>query len=74
MFVVLVCPGGSLVAKCVCLSNQSRISKQTLNNLNLNELYYYPLLVSLDRYHGSCNTVEGPIFTICVPNKIGNAN
>ena len=34
------------------------------------ELHYYPVLVKLDRYFGSCNTLN----KICIPNKTEDLN
>ena len=49
--------------KCVLLSNQKFIKQPTLINLYLNEysqeLHYSPFEVKLDRYVGSCNTING---------------
>lgn len=38
--------------------------------LNPNELHYYPLIISLDRWNGRCNTVKEPFSRIGAPNKI----
>ena len=32
------------------------------------------IVISLDRYDGSCNTVEDPFGRICVPNEIEDEN
>ena len=46
--------------------------KPTLVDLNLNKhnqgLRYYPLMVSLDRYNGICNTPDDFSSKICVLN------
>ena len=53
---------GSNHAKCVFLSNQQCMTWTTLSNLHHNEysqgLIYYPSVVNLDRYVGSCNTLN----------------
>ena len=41
----------------------------TVIDLKSNELYYYSLMVSLDRCNGSCNTLDDFSSRICVPNK-----
>ena len=43
-------------------------------DLNPHELHYYPFTICLDRYDGSCNTVEDPFGRICVSKKIGDVN
>ena len=48
--------------KCISLSNQKCEIQPTLINLHPNEysqeLHYYPFAVKLDRYVGSCNTLN----------------
>ena len=46
----------------------------TFIDLNPDELFYYPYIVSLDRCHGSCNTVKHLFVRICFPNKTENIN
>lgn len=42
--------------------------------LDADKLQYYPLVVSVNEYGGSCNTIEEPFGRICAPNKIENVN
>ena len=37
--------------------------------LNSNERSYCPFMISLDRYNGSCNTLDDPPSRNCVLNK-----
>ena len=50
----------------------------TLINLHPNEynqeLHYYPFAVKLDRYVGSCSTLNGLSNKVCVPNKTEDLN
>ena len=59
--------------KCVSLSNQECMTQPTLINLHPNEygqeFHYYPFAVKLDRYVGSCNTLNDLSSKVCVPNK-----
>ena len=60
--------------KCVSISNQKCMTQSTLINLNPNdyskEFHYYPFAVKLDRYAGSCNTLNDDLSNkLCVPNK-----
>ena len=59
--------------KCVSLSNQECMTQPTLINLHPNEygqeFHYYPFAVKLDRYAGSCNTLNDLSSKVCVPNK-----
>ena len=56
------------------MNNQPCMVRPTLIDLNSDELYYYPFIVSMDKYDGSCNTAEDPFCRICAPNKIENVN
>ena len=47
-------------AKCVSLSNEQRLARPPLINLNPNELCYYPFIVNLDIFSGWCNTLNDP--------------
>ena len=46
----------------------------TFIDLNPDDIFYYPFIVSLDRYHGSCNTVRHLFVRICFPKKTKNIN
>ena len=64
--------------KCVSLSNQKCMIQPTLINLhpneNIQELYYYPFALKLDRCVGSGDTLNDLSNKVCVPNKIENLN
>ena len=45
-------------AKYVSLSNEQRLARPPLINLNPNELCYYPFIVNLDIFSGWCNTLN----------------
>ena len=65
-------------AKCVSLSNQKCMIQPTLINLHPNEysqvLHYYPFVVKLDRYVGSCNTFNDLSNKVCFPSKSEDLN
>ena len=42
--------------------------------LDADKLQYYSLVVSVNKYDGSCNTIEDPFGRICALNKIENVN
>ena len=54
---------GSNYVKCISLSNQKCMTQPTYTSLHPNEysqeFQYYPFVVKLDRYVGSCNTLNG---------------
>ena len=80
MFIVLL---SSIInvsnhTKCVSLSNQKCMIQPTIVNLNPNEysqeFHYYPFLVILYKYVGSCNTLNDLSNKICIPNKTEDLN
>ena len=66
--------GGLLTAKCISKNNQPYTVRMTLIDLNLNEIHYYPFMVSLDRFGGRCDTVEDPFGRIYIPSEIEDVN
>ena len=62
--------------KCVSLCNQKCEAQPTLINLHPNKyshkLCYYSFAVKLDRWGGSCNTLNDLSNKVCVPNKTEN--
>ena len=70
--------GSSNHTKCVTLSNQKCMTQPTPINLYSNEysqeLRYYPFVVNLDRYAGSCNTLHDLSSRVCVPNETEDLN
>ena len=44
------------------------MARLTLIELNLDELYYYSFIISMNRCDGSCNTIEDSFERICDPN------
>ena len=64
---------GSNHTNYVSLSSQKCMTQLTLINLHPNEdnqeFHYYPFAVKLDRYVGSCNTLNDLSNKVCVLNK-----
>ena len=64
--------------KFVSLNNQKFEIQPTLINLNPNEysqeFHYYSFAVNLDKYVGSCNTVNDLSNKVCVSNKTEDLN
>ena len=69
---------GSNHTKCGFLINQKCKIQPSLINLYPNEycqeFHYYPLGVKLDRFVGSCNTLNDLSNKLCVPNKKEDLN
>ena len=74
MWLLISIVNASNHAKCVLLSNQKCMTQPTLINLHpkeySQEFHYYIFAVELDRYVGSCNTLND----LCVPNKVEDLN
>ena len=60
------------------LSNQKFMTQTTLINLHPNEyiqkFHYFPFAVKLDRYAGTCSTLNDLSNKVCVPNKTEDLN
>ena len=56
--------------KCVFINNHQCKVRPTHINLNLNELYYYLFIISMNRYDESCNTIDNPFGRILVANEM----
>ena len=48
----------SLATKCVSLNNEPCMIRPTLIDLKLVDLKYYPIMIRLDKYSRSCNSVD----------------
>ena len=64
--------------KRVSLSNKKSDIQPTVINLHPNkysqEFHYYPSAVKLDKFVGSCNTLNGLSNKVCVPNETEDLN
>ena len=64
---------GSNHTKCILLTNQKYMIQPTLIDLHPNEysqeFHYYSFLVKLDRFVGSCNTLNDLSNKVCIPDK-----
>ena len=62
----------------VSLSNQKCVIQPILINLHpyeySQEFHYYPFAVKLDRFVGSCNTINDLSNKVCIPNKTDDIN
>ena len=69
VFIVLLSFSSSLTTKCLSLNDEPCMLRPTLFNLNPVKLKYYPLMVSLDKYSGSCKSGSHLSTKICVLSK-----
>ena len=58
-------------AICLFLNDEPWMVRPTFLDLNPVELKYYPFMISLDNFTGSCNVVSPKI---CVPEETKNTN
>ena len=72
LVLVPVCFGKPLAIRSVSMNNRLCMVRQTLIDLNPDELYHYPFIISMNRCNGPCNTAEDPFGGICIPNKVFN--
>ena len=56
------------------MNNQPWLVSSTLIHSNIDELYYYPIIISTGMCDGSYSTVEDPFHLTYVPNKIEDVN
>ena len=64
--------------KFVSMGNKNRMIQPTLINLHAHEyrqeFHYYPFAVKLDKWVGSCNSLNEFSNKVCVPNKTEELN
>ena len=60
-----------LTTKCLFLNDELCMIRPTLIDLNPVELKYYPFMISLDNFSGSCNALFPKI---CVPKETKHIN
>ena len=66
VFIALLSFSSSLATKCISLNDELCMIRPTIIDLNPVELKYYPFMISLDKYSGSCNVLSPKR---CVPKK-----
>lgn len=61
---------GSLGTKRVSINNQPYQIRLTLMDVNSNKCLFYPYVLCLNRFCGSCNTIDDPCALIRIPDKV----
>ena len=56
------------------VNNQECKIRPEIINLNINEPYFYPYSIKINRFKGSCNTINDPYAKLCVPDQIKYTN
>ena len=60
--------------ECVSMNNQEYKIRTKITDVNNNEPTFYPFSVSVNKYSGSCNNINGPYAKLCVPVTVKNIN
>ena len=62
--------------ECVSVVNQKCMSRPKILDVNkgIGEVLFYPYKVLVNKFNGSCNTLDNPMSKICVPKIIKNVN
>ena len=62
--------------ECVSVINRECMPRPKILDINegIGEALFYPYNVLVNKCSGSCNTLDNPMATICVPNIIKNVN
>ena len=58
----------------VSMNNQKCKVRSEIINVNTNELVFYPYSITMNKFKGSCNTINEPDDKLCVPDIIKNIN
>ena len=62
--------------ECLSVVNQKCMRRPKILDLNegVREALFYPYNVQVNKFSGSCNTLDNPIEILCVPNVIKGLN
>ena len=57
----------------MCLNELSRVQKRSeIADANSNEPLFYPYSIKINKWRGSCNSINGLYAKICVPDVVKN--
>ena len=60
--------------ECASMNNQECKIRSEINNVNNNEPMFFPYSITINKFKGSCNTINDPYAKLCVPDTIKNIN
>ena len=60
--------------ECVSMNNQECKIRAEIINVNTNEPMFYAYRIKINKFKGSCNTINDPYAKLCVPDTIKNIN
>ena len=74
VFIAFLSFDKSLAIKCVSLNNELCMIRPSLIDLNPVGPSYYPFIISLDKWNGSCNVVDHLYTKICSSSQTKDVN
>ena len=60
--------------ECVSINNQECKVRPEIVNVNSKEPIFYPFSIRTSKCSGSCNNINDPYATLCVPDVTKNLN
>ena len=60
--------------KCVSMNNQKCKIRSEIINVNTNETIFYPYSIKINKWNGSCNTINDPCAKLCASDTIKDIN
>ena len=67
-------PLSTPLLKCVSMTNQKCKARTEIVNVNSGEPVFYPFSIKTSKCSDSCNNINDPYATMCVPDVIKNIN
>ena len=75
VFIGLLSFNASLMTKYMSFNNESCMTRPIPNDIVPVKFNYYPFMISLNKYNGSCNNTFNDLSAkVCVPSKIKGVN
>ena len=60
--------------QCMSVVNQKCMPRPKIVDVNANEPVYYPYIVLINKFSGSCNDINDPFAKFCAPDVTRNVN
>ena len=60
--------------KYVSMNNQECKIRSEMIDINSNEPTFYPYIIEVNKYNGSCNNINNPYSKLCVLDVVKNIN
>ena len=56
--------------ECVSMNNQECSVRPEIINVDSNETSFYPYIIKVNKYNGSCNNINDPYTKLCVSDVV----